>query len=208
MYLRRISYWIAVLAICVGLAGCAGRHDIMLADFEGQDFGDWEVTGECFGNGPAHGPLGDQAEVRGFEGKRFLNTYHGGDKTEGIMTSPEFVIERDYLNFLIGGGNTGEDGPLKPIDGKIKLQILVDRTSLEVFGNNGLFSMSSCMLPEDDNKPLAVFWANLLKLSVWELNSAWILQRLADMTIMKPPERTRAQMMTLFAIGSDDASEN
>ncbi len=52
MYLRRISYWIAVLAICVGLAGCAGRHDIMLADFEGVDFGDWEVTGECFGTGP------------------------------------------------------------------------------------------------------------------------------------------------------------
>ena len=71
----------------------------------------------------------------------------------------------------------GEDGPLKPIDGKIKLQILVDRTSLEVFGNNGLLSMSSCTLPEDDNKSLAVFCkggqANLLKLSVWELNSAW-----------------------------------
>jgi levanase/fructan beta-fructosidase len=64
----------------------------------------------------------------------------------------------------------GEDWPLKPIDGKIKLQILVDRTSLEVFGDNGLLSMSSCMVPEDENKTLAVFCeggqANVLKLSV------------------------------------------
>ena len=71
----------------------------------------------------------------------------------------------------------GEDGPLKPIDGKLTLHLLVDRTSLELFGNDGLFSMSSCMIPEDDNKSIGVFCkggqANLLKLSVWELNSAW-----------------------------------
>ena len=71
----------------------------------------------------------------------------------------------------------GEDGPLKLINNKIKLQILVDRTSLEIFGNDGLLSMSSCMLPEDENKALAVFCeggqANVLKLSVWELKSAW-----------------------------------
>jgi len=91
----------------------------MLADFEGTDFGDWEVTGECFGTGPANGALGDQGEVKGFEGKGFLNTYHGGDRAEGIMTSPEFVIERDFLNFLIGGGDTGETSFELLIDGKI-----------------------------------------------------------------------------------------
>ncbi|MHC4150381.1 MAG: GH32 C-terminal domain-containing protein [Planctomycetota bacterium] len=71
----------------------------------------------------------------------------------------------------------GEDGPLKPIDGTIKLQILVDRTSLEVFGNDGLFSMSSCMIPEDDDKSIGVFCrggeANIKSLAVWELNSIW-----------------------------------
>ncbi len=119
MYLRKISYLVAVFALCTGLAGCAERVDIMLADFEGDDFGSWEVTGECFGSRPAHGPLGDQDEVKGFEGKGFLNTYHGGDRAEGIMTSPEFVIERDYLNFLIGGGDTGETSFELLIDGKI-----------------------------------------------------------------------------------------
>ncbi|MHC4482240.1 MAG: glycoside hydrolase family 32 protein [Planctomycetota bacterium] len=71
----------------------------------------------------------------------------------------------------------GKDGPLRPIDGRVDLHLLVDRTSLEVFGNNGLLSMSSCMLPEDDNKSLAVFCgggqAKLLSLKVWELNSIW-----------------------------------
>jgi len=74
MYLRKISYLVAVFALCMGLAGCAERHNIMLANFEGEDFGNWEVTGECFGTGPANGALGDQAEVKGFAGKGFLNT--------------------------------------------------------------------------------------------------------------------------------------
>jgi len=115
----KTSYLAAAFAICMALAGCAERYDITLADFEGDDFGDWKVTGECFGSRPAHGPLGDQGEVKGFEGKGFLNTYHGGNRAEGIMTSPEFVIERDFLNFLIGGGDTGETSFELLIDGKI-----------------------------------------------------------------------------------------
>jgi fructan beta-fructosidase len=71
----------------------------------------------------------------------------------------------------------GKDGPLKLIDGRIELHLLVDRTSLELFGNSGLLSMSSCMLPEENNKSLEVFCtggkAKLLSLIVWELNSAW-----------------------------------
>jgi len=118
MYLMKILCLVAVFALCVGLAECAETNNIMLADFEGNDFGGWQVTGECFGSGPAHGPVGDQGEVKGFEGKGFLNTYHGGNEAEGIMTSPEFVIERDYLNFLIGGGDTGETSFELLVDGK------------------------------------------------------------------------------------------
>ena len=101
------------------LFAAPNQHDIILADFEGDDFGDWTYTGDCFGSGPAHGPLGDQKSVAGFEGKGFLSTYHGGDTAEGIMTSPEFVINRDYINFLIGGGDTGETSIELLIDGGI-----------------------------------------------------------------------------------------
>jgi fructan beta-fructosidase len=31
--------------------------------------------------------------------------------------------------------------PLPPINGKVRLQVLVDRTSLEIFGNDGLLYM-------------------------------------------------------------------
>jgi len=52
-----------------------------------------------------------------------------------------------------------------------------DRTSLELFGNNGLFSMSSCMIPKDDNKSIGVFCrggqAKIKSLVVWELKSVW-----------------------------------
>lgn len=136
----KTSYLAAAFAICMALAGCAERYDITLADFEGDDFGDWKVTGECFGSRPAHGPLGDQGEVKGFEGKGFLNTYHGGNRAEGIMTSPEFVIERDFLNFLIGGGDTGETSFELLIDGKIVHSVTQRRgnTPLAWLGREGL----------------------------------------------------------------------
>ena len=31
----------------------------------------------------------------------------------------------------------GKTAPLKPVDGTIQLEILVDRTSVEIFGNRG-----------------------------------------------------------------------
>jgi hypothetical protein len=77
---------------------------ILLADFEGPTYGDWELSGDCFGTGPARGTLPNQREVGGFLGNRLVNTYLNGDDTTGIATSPPFRIERDHLSFLIGGG--------------------------------------------------------------------------------------------------------
>jgi len=41
--------------------------------------------------------------------------------------------------------------PLLPVDGKIKLRILLDRISVEIFGNDGEMVMTSCFMPEDGN---------------------------------------------------------
>src|SRR6266849_6477256 len=79
--------------------------DLLIADFEGDTYGDWVVTGDAFGKGPARGTLPGQQPVSGFLGKGFVNSFHGGDKTTGTLTSPEFKIERRTINFLIGGGN-------------------------------------------------------------------------------------------------------
>ncbi|MGQ9769359.1 MAG: GH116 family glycosyl hydrolase [Thermogutta sp.] len=81
------------------------RPPKVLADFEGPDYGDWTVEGEAFGQVPAKGTLPNQQEVSGFLGKGLVNTYLGGDRPHGRLISPPFVIDRDYLSFLIGGGS-------------------------------------------------------------------------------------------------------
>jgi fructan beta-fructosidase len=86
-------------------AVAAGDGDILIADFEGKGYPEgWKVEGEAFGKAPAKGTLGGQMRVTGFEGKGLVNTFLGGDKPIGKMTSPSFTIERDYITFLVGGG--------------------------------------------------------------------------------------------------------
>lgn len=77
----------------------------LLADFEGDDYGDWVVTGNAFGSAPARGRIGDQQHVSGFLGRGFVNTFLNGDASQGTLTSPRFVITHDHISFLIGGGN-------------------------------------------------------------------------------------------------------
>jgi len=51
----------------------------------------------------------------------------------------------------------GHSAPLSPAKGRISLDILVDRTSLEVFCNGGRVVLSSCFLPQDDDKTLTIY---------------------------------------------------
>lgn len=80
------------------------QSDILIADFEGKDYGGWKATGKAFGAGPARGTLGGQMKVSGYEGKGLVNTFFKGDGTTGTLTSPPFRIERRHINFLVGGG--------------------------------------------------------------------------------------------------------
>ena len=121
-----------LICIMVVVCGCAGvesrvpeaekevkTEDILIADFEGETYGEWKVTGESFGPGPAKGTLPGQMAVSGFEGKRLVNTYYSGDNTTGTLTSPTFEIQRKYINFLIGGGQyPGEACINLLVDGK------------------------------------------------------------------------------------------
>jgi len=97
------------------------REPIVFADFEGENYGDWTVEGEAFGKGPARGTLPSQQTVSGFLGKGLVNTYLGGDdRLQGKLTSPEFTIERDFINLLVGGGaHTGKTCVNLIVDGKV-----------------------------------------------------------------------------------------
>ncbi|MFF7262013.1 GH32 C-terminal domain-containing protein [Streptomyces sp. NPDC008159] len=86
-----------------------GRHPHLpgkvLADFDGGTYGDWTATGDAFGPAPATGTLPGQQQVSGFQGGGLVNTFLNGDAGTGTLTSPEFTLDKRYVNFLIGGGN-------------------------------------------------------------------------------------------------------
>lgn len=67
--------------------------------------------------------------------------------------------------------------PCKSKNGKIKLRLLVDRTSIEIFINEGEYYMPVGSIPDDNNMSLKVFAeggeAQIIKLEINELNSAW-----------------------------------
>ncbi|MEI7946074.1 MAG: glycoside hydrolase family 32 protein [bacterium] len=69
--------------------------------------------------------------------------------------------------------------PLKPVNGTIKLRLLLDRVSIEIFANAGRVYMPMAIipLPKDENRSVAVFvkGANgrLTSLTVNTLKSAW-----------------------------------
>ena len=62
-------------------------------------------------------------------------------------------------------------------DGSLRLQLLVDRTSLELFAADGLVSASFCFLPAACDMPLELYADGgsvlLVSLAIHELNSAW-----------------------------------
>jgi uncharacterized protein (DUF608 family) len=92
----------------------------VFADFEDGTYGQWKKTGDCFGDKPAMGTLPNQQEVTGFGGKYLVNTFVGGDKSTGTLTSPEFTIKRPYIYFKIGGGNfPGRECINLKVDGKV-----------------------------------------------------------------------------------------
>jgi fructan beta-fructosidase len=66
---------------------------------------------------------------------------------------------------------------LKPVDGKIDLELLVDRNSIEIFANGGRIYMPIGGILPEDNKSIKLFsedsTTQLETLDIWELRSIW-----------------------------------
>ena len=92
----------------LGLAApsrATAEDDLLIADFEGDSYGDWKVEGAAFGARPAVANVTPPNKVTGHQGSGLVNSFLGGDAPLGKLTSPEFTIERGHINFLIGAGN-------------------------------------------------------------------------------------------------------
>lgn len=109
-----------------GAGDGAPPSGVLVADFESTGFGDWSVTGDAFGSGPAAGDAPCQAGVTGFLGERLANSFHDGDPAlcdtapdggTGSLTSPDITITHDYLSFLVGGGPHDDTAVRLLVDG-------------------------------------------------------------------------------------------
>jgi sucrose-6-phosphate hydrolase SacC (GH32 family) len=97
-----------------------GNPNRVIAQFEGDTYGEWTAEGTAFGTGPAKGTLPGQMRVSGYVGKGLVNSFNGGDRATGRLTSPPFTIDRTYISFLIGGGGWREKTCMNLlVDGKI-----------------------------------------------------------------------------------------
>jgi sucrose-6-phosphate hydrolase SacC (GH32 family) len=69
----------------------------------------------------------------------------------------------------------GKEAKVDAVNGQLTLRILIDRTSMEVFANDGKISMSSCFLPGPEQAGLELSCAGgsprIRSMTVYELNS-------------------------------------
>ncbi len=69
---------------------------------------------------------------------------------------------------------------LEPIDGKIVLEILLDRASIEILGNNGEMGISTCFLPTQKEEDLVLYTQGgelfVETMEAHTLKSAWAVK--------------------------------
>jgi fructan beta-fructosidase len=83
----------------------------------------------------------------------------------------EYNVKEQTLSCL------GGRAPVALGGGRLTLEVLVDRTSIEIFTAEGRVNMAYCFLPPADNQSLAAYAkggpATVRTLDVWQLKSVW-----------------------------------
>ena len=90
----------------------------VLFDFEnGTD--DWVMEGTAFSESPSSQALLLQGAIMGKVGQFFANSHHDRARSTGKITSPDFLLKKDYINFLYGGNHAPDDLSINLlVDGK------------------------------------------------------------------------------------------
>ncbi len=104
--------------------------ELVFADFEGENYGNWKVEGSAFGSRPPR--KADNvyaAPLEGFQGEHLVNSHRnppegensaaGRDAQTGRLVSPSFAIDYPVIRFQIGGGaHAGKTCINLEVDGK------------------------------------------------------------------------------------------
>lgn len=103
-----------------------GRSRILIENFENDTHRSWHITGDAFSwNLATPVQLAEWGDC-GYEGDHIMTGWLSGDAGTGTMTSPTFLIELPYINFLVGGGGDIEN---------VYAELIVDGN--EVFRESG-----------------------------------------------------------------------
>ena len=95
----------------VMLVSC--NSNLVFEDFESGSLQRWKAEGDPIALAPSAAE--DEPEVTGYDGKGFLKTL-STSAVQGSLASEPFVIERKYVNFLLGGTGAGYTHSATSID--------------------------------------------------------------------------------------------
>ncbi|MFC6997207.1 glycoside hydrolase family 32 protein [Rufibacter roseus] len=110
------------------------------------------------------------AQQKGEQGQVVQETVVGYDLDKGQL----YVDRSKSGSGKIAENKVIQTASLQPVNGKIKLQILVDNSTLEVFANNGEVVISTLIFPDKESNAIAVFanggTAKVKKLTLYNLS--------------------------------------
>lgn len=108
------------------------RPDIVYDDFESGNFKNWDKLGSTFYS-PTHIDS-TELRIKNFQGNYFAisdNEDPSDIGSQGKLVSKKFLIERKYINFLIGGGNHKERESVNLIiDNNIEFRATGENTNI------------------------------------------------------------------------------
>ncbi|HUC90746.1 MAG TPA: glycoside hydrolase family 32 protein [Paenibacillus sp.] len=115
----------------------------------------------------------DEAEF----GLRIRCSEDGSEFTEIVYRKADRKLLMDRSRSGIGDGGVSEV-PLSPMeDGRIKLRLFIDRSSVELFANDGRITVTNRIYPDPSSTAVRLFarqGAGVLEcLDAWEMKSIW-----------------------------------
>jgi fructan beta-fructosidase len=111
-------------------------------------------------------------------GFSFRTGPHYGTRVGFDPTWSTVYIDRRHSGDLIVGPtfNARHDAPIRLENGRIKMHILLDRSSVELFADNGVLTITDLIYPREQDRGLGVYAAgrppSVKSLDIWTLKQA------------------------------------
>lgn len=99
------------------------------------------------------------------------------------VTHHQLFVDRSISGLVdFSGGFAGSHGaPLDPEEGRVTVRVLLDWSSLEVFGNDGRIAITDLIYPDQESEALGLYAvggeATLVSINIHSLQSIWLIEQ-------------------------------